>query len=113
MRTGYEAEQPLPQCKMGLDAQKQLAKSYVTRDMQDRGRHEVMELESVELQEPAEERMYRKSESPYQIGDEAYPLPFVGTWGSLRLLPTLVGGQPGSNRNHEGRREISLCLELH
>ena len=69
-----------------------------------------MELESVELQEPAEEWMYRKSESPYQIGDEAYPLPFVGTWGSLRLLPTLVGGQPGSNRDHEGRREISPPL---
>ena len=72
-----------------------------------------MELESVELQEPAEERMYRKSESPYQIGDEAYPLPFVGTWGNLRLLPTFVGGQPGSNRNHEGRGEISLRLERH
>ena len=57
-----------------------------------------MKLESVELQEPAEEWMYRKSEPPYQIGDEAYPLPFVGTWGSLRLLPTLVGGQPSSDR---------------
>ena len=72
-----------------------------------------MKLESVELQEPAEEWMYRKSEPPYQIGDEAYPLPFVGIWGNLRLLPTFVGGQPGSNRNHEGRREISPRLELH
>ena len=69
-----------------------------------------MKLESVELQEPAEEWMYRKSEPPYQIGDEAYPLPFVGTWGNLRLLPTFVGGQPGSNRNHKGRREISPPL---
>ena len=81
--------------------------------MQDRGVHEVMKLESIELQEPAEERMYRKSEPPYQIGDEAYPLPFVGTWGNLRLLPTFVGGQPGSNRNHKGWREISPRLELH
>ena len=72
-----------------------------------------MKLESVELQEPAEEWMYRKSEPPYQIGDEAYPLPFVGIWGNLRLLPTFVGGQPGSNRNHKGRREISPRLELH
>ena len=94
-------------------SQEQLAKSYVTRDMQDRGGCEVMELESVELQEPTEEWMYRKSESPYQIRDEAYPLPFVGTWGSLCLLPTLVGGQPGSNWDHEGRREISPRLELH
>ena len=81
--------------------------------MQDRGGREVMNLESVELQEPAEERMYRKSEPPYQIWDEAYPLPFVGTWGSLCLLPALIGGQPGSNRDHEGRREISPRLELH
>ena len=77
---------------MGLDAQEQLAKSYETRDMQNRGGREVMELESVELQKPVEERMHKKSEPPYQIGDEAYPLPFVGIWGSLRLLPTFVGG---------------------
>ena len=81
--------------------------------MQDGGGRKVMVLESIELQEPAEERMYTKSESPYQIGDEAHPLPFVGTWGSLRLLPTLVGGQPGSNQNHEGWREVSPHLELH
>ena len=81
--------------------------------MQVRGGREVMELESVELQEPAEEWMYRKSEPPYQIGDEAYPLPFVGTWGSLRLLPTFVGGKSGSNRNHEGWGKISLGLEHH
>ena len=81
--------------------------------MQNRGGREVMELESVELQEPAEKRMYWKSESPYQIGDEAYLLPFVGTWGNLRLLPTFVGGQPGSNRDHKGRRKVSLRLERH
>ena len=72
-----------------------------------------MKLESVELQEPAEEWMYRKSEPPYQLGDEAYPLPFVGIWGNLHLLPTFVGGQSGSNRNHEGQGKISLCLERH
>ena len=72
-----------------------------------------MKLESVELQEPAEEWMYRKSKPPYQIGDEAYPLPFVGTWDSLRLLPTLIGGQPGSNRDHVGWGEKPLGLERH
>ena len=51
--------------------------------MQNPGGREVVELESVELQKPVEEQMYRKSEPPYQIGDEAYPLPFVGIWGSL------------------------------
>ena len=110
---GYEAKQSLPQRKMGLDAQEQLAKGYKARDVQNGGRSKVVKLESIELQEPPEKRMYRKSEPPYQIGDEAYPLPFVGTWGSLRLLPTFVGGQPGSNRNHEGRGKISLCLERH
>ena len=72
-----------------------------------------MKLESVELQEPAEEWMYRKSEPPYQIGDEAYPLSFGGIGDALRLLSTLVGGQSGSNRNHEGWGKISLCLERH
>ena len=50
---------------MGLDAQEQLAKSYETRDVQNGGGCKVMKLESVELQEPLEKRMYGKSESPY------------------------------------------------
>ena len=98
---------------MSLDAQEQLTKGHEARGVQNGGGRKMMKLESVELQKPPEKWMYGKSEPPYQIGDEAYPLPFVGTWGSLRLLPTLVGGQPGSNRDHEGRREISPRLELH
>ena len=98
---------------MGLDAQEQLAKSYKTRDVQNGGGCKLMKLESIELQEPPEKRMYGKTESSYQIRDEAYPLPLIGAWGSLRLPPTLIRDQPGSNRDHEGRREISLCLELH
>ena len=62
---GYEAKQPLPQRKMGLDAQEQLAQSYNARDVQNGGRCKVVKLESVELQEPPEKRMYGKSESPY------------------------------------------------
>ena len=65
MRMGYEAKQPLPQCKIGLDAQEQPAKSYKAHDVQDGGRCEVVKLESIELQEPPEKRMYGKSESPY------------------------------------------------
>ena len=93
---------------MGLDAQEQLAKSYKARDVQDGGRCEVVKLESIELQEPPEKRMYRKSESPYSIGDEAYPLSFGGIGDALRLLPALVGGQSVSNRNHKGWGKISL-----
>ena len=97
---------------MSLAAQKQLANGYEARDMQYGGRREVVQLEAIELQEPPEKRMNWKSEPPYQIGDKAYPPPFVGIRGNLRLLPTFVGGEPGSNRNHKGRREISPRLEL-
>ncbi len=98
---------------MGLDAQEQLAKSYKARDVQNGGRCEVVKLESVELQEPPEKRMYGKTESSYQIRDEAYPLSSGGIGDALRLLPTLVGGQSGSNRNHESWGKISLGLERH
>ena len=37
---------------MSLAAQKQLAKGYVTSDVQYGGRGEVVQLEAVELQEP-------------------------------------------------------------
>ena len=50
---------------MGLNAQEQLTQSYEARDVQNGGRCKVMKLESIELQEPPEKRMYRKSESPY------------------------------------------------
>ena len=65
MRTRYEVKQSLPQRKMGLDAQKQLAKSYEARNVQNGGGRKVMKLESVELQKPPEKRMYGKSKSPY------------------------------------------------
>ena len=47
------------------------------------------------------------------VVDEAYPLSFGGIGDALRLLPTLVGGQSGSNRNHKGWGKVSLCLEHH
>ena len=37
-----------------------------------------MQLEAVVLQEPAEEQMDWKSESPQQVRDKAYPLPLDG-----------------------------------
>ena len=51
-----------------------------------------MQLEAVELQEPTEERMYWKSESPQQIRDNAYPLPLGWVGKTLRLLPAIVSG---------------------
>ena len=37
-----------------------------------------MQLEAVKLQEPAEEQMDWKSESPQYVRDKAYPLPMDG-----------------------------------
>ena len=110
---GYEAKQSLPQRKMGLDSQEQLAKSYKARDVQDGGRCEVVKLESIELQEPPEKRMNWKSEPSYQIRYKAYPLSFGGAGDALRLLSALIGGESGSNRNHEGWGKKSLGLERH
>ena len=96
---------------MGLDAQEQLAKSYKARDVQNGCRCEVVKLESVELQEPPEKRMNRKSEPSYQIRDKAYPLSFGGIGDALRLLSTIIGVKPGSNRDHVGWGEKPLGLE--
>ena len=98
---------------MGLDAQEQLAKSYKARDVQNGGRCEVVKLESVELQEPPEKRMNWKSEPSYQIRDKAYLLSLRGIGTALRLLSAIIGGKPGSNRDHIGRGEKSLGLERH
>ena len=98
---------------MSLTAQKQLTKGYEARDMQYGGRRKVVQLEAIELQEPPEKRMNWKSEPYYQIRDKAYPLSFGGVGDALRLLSALIGGESGSNRNHEGWGKKSLGLELH
>ena len=38
---------------------------------------EVVQLEAVELQEPAEERMDWKSDAPQQVRDKAHSLPLA------------------------------------
>ena len=48
---------------MSFTAQKKLAEGNVACDMQYGGWGKVMQLEAVELQEPAEERMDWKSDS--------------------------------------------------
>ena len=98
---------------MRLDAQKQLAKGYEARNMQYGGRRKVVQLEAIELQDPPKKRMNWKSEPSYQIRDKAYTLSFGGAGDPLRLLSALIGGESGSNRNHEGWGKISLGLERH
>ena len=68
--------------------------------MQYGGWRKVVQLEAIELQEPPEKWMNRKSEPSYQIGDKAYPLSFGGIGKALRLLSAIIGGEPGSNRDH-------------
>ena len=107
---GHKAEQLPPQSEMSLTAQKQLAKGYKSRDMQHGGRRKVVQLEAVELQEPPEKRMNWKSEPSYQIRDKAYPLSLGGIEKALRLLSAIIGGEPGSNRDHVcwGKKYLGL-----
>ena len=98
---------------MSLDAQEQFAKGHEARYVQNGGRCKVVKLESVELQEPPEKRINWKSEPSYQIRDKAHPLSFGGAGDALRLLSVLIGGESGSNRNHEGWGKKSLGLERH
>ena len=70
-----------------------------------------MQLEAIELQEPAEERMDWKSKSPQQVRDKAYPLSLGGIGKALRLLSTIIGGKPGSNWDHVCWGEEPLGLE--
>ena len=113
LRTGHKAKQLLPQREISLDAQKQLAKGYEARNMQYGGRREVVQLEAVELQEPLEKRMNWKSEPSYQMRDKAYPLSLGGIGKALRLLSTIIGGEPDSNRDHARWGKKSLGLKHH
>ena len=54
---GDEAEKFSPQFKMGLVAQEQLTKSNEARDVQNRARHENVQLKAIVLQETSEERV--------------------------------------------------------
>ena len=81
--------------------------------MQYGGGREIVQLEAVELQKPAEEWMNWESQSPYYIGDEAHPLSFRGIGGALCLLSTIIGGESGSDRDHIGLREKFLGLKRH
>ena len=110
---GHKVEQLLPQSKMSLTAQKQLAKGYECRDMQYGGRRKVGQLEAVKLQEPPEKRMNWKSELSYQIRDKAYPLSLGGIGKGLRLLSAIIGGKPGSNRDQIRWGKKSLGLKHH
>ena len=60
--------------------------------MQYGGRGEVMQLEAIELQEPAEKWVDWKHESPQQIRDKAYPLPLEWVGKALCFLPAIIGG---------------------
>ena len=98
---------------MSLTTQEQLAMGYESCDMQHGGRRKVMQLEAVELQEPPEKRMNWKSEPSYQIRDKAYPLSLGGIGKALCLLSGIIGGEPGSNRDHVRWGKKSLGLKHH
>ena len=72
-----------------------------------------MHLEAVELQEPPEKWMNWESEPSYQIRNKAYPLSLGGIGKALRLLSTIIGGKPGSNRDQVRWGKKSLGLKHH
>ena len=98
---------------MSLDAQKHLAKGHEARNMQNGGRRKVVQLEAVELQEPPKKQMNWKSEPSYQMRDKAYPLYLGGIGKALRLLSAIIGGEPGSDRDHVRWGKKSLGLKHH
>ena len=76
---------------MGFTAQEKLAQGNKTRDVQDRGRCEVVQLEAVILQKTSEEMVDWKSHAPQQEGNEAHSLPFIGIGEFLRQGFTIEG----------------------
>ena len=97
---------------MGLTAQEQLAKSNKTRDVQDGGRSEVVQLEAVILQESSEERVDWKPDASQQVGCEAHPFPpsWIGEFFCQNF--TCEGGQSCSDRDQIRGGKESLCSEL-
>ena len=77
---------------MSFAAQEELAEGNIPCDVQYGGRSEVVQLETVELQEPAEEWVDWKPKLSQQIRDKAYPLPSRWVRKVLRLLPAIIGG---------------------
>ena len=98
---------------MSLTGQKQLAKGYESRDMQQGGRRKVVQLDAIELQEPPEKRMNWEPEPSYQIRDKAYPLSLGRIGKSLCLLSAIIGGKPGLNRDQVRWGKKSLGLKHH
>ena len=78
--------------------------------MQNGGRGKVVQLEAVELQEPAKKRVDGKPDTPLQMRDEAYTLLWRWVWRSLHLLPFVISVHSGSDRDHERRWEKPLGL---
>ena len=63
---------------MSFATSEKLTKGDIACDMHDGGWGEVMQLETIVLQEPAEEGMDWKPDAPQQVGNKAHPFPLVG-----------------------------------
>ena len=98
--------------KVGFTAQEKLAQGNKTRDVQDRGRREVVQLEAVILQEYTEERVDWKPDASQQVRYEAHPFPPGWIGEIFRQNFACEGGQSCSNRDQIRRGKESLYLEL-
>ena len=98
--------------KVGFTAQEKLAQGNKTRDVQDRGRREVVQLEAVILQESMEERVDWKPDASQQVRYEAHPFPPSWIWENFRQNFACGRVQSCSDRDEIHGGKESLCLEL-
>ena len=68
---------------MGADAEESLARDDKRRDIEDKVRGQIVEIQSVIEHEPPDEWMERESQSTEEMGEEHYPL--MGPRGGDKL----------------------------
>src|SRR3954469_21656157 len=68
---------------MGADAEESLAHDDKRRDVEDKVRGQIMEIQAIVEHEPPDEWVERKTQSAEKVGKEYYPL--MGPWGGEEL----------------------------
>ena len=88
---------------MSFTAQEQLAEGNITRDVQDRGRSKIVQLEAIVLQKPSEERMDWKSDTSQQVGNKAYSFPMDGLGKFSTCAPSSKEANPARTETRSAR----------
>jgi hypothetical protein len=72
--TGAETKKESPESPMGIDPKERFTKGDVAGNVQDRVRHELMELHAVNEKKPTEEFIGRKRESAQEESKKHHPI---------------------------------------